>query len=434
MIILKRLLDGIIQLLASLSVLCAVLLICQNKYVQDFFNIDHSRLGAENYNMEISEIEPVLSNMKEATVDTNGEKTVDNSSKKTASTANKTENKFVAKINNEKYIDLQEAINKSKDDDVIVILKDIELEDTLIIESDKKIVLDLNNMKITSTSLKTIDNKGTLTIKSNGYISNIAGTVVYNSGNLKMENGILSIVYEGSKIVDNAGKFEFCGGMISVPCKDSYGVFNEDDSTFIMQANDKETPRIVVYDEGSSGIFNSKKMKECTIKEAYITVEGSKIKDYELIKNTIEFAEEFEKFKSSYGIYNEADIDVHVEDAVIVVNRLKSVGIQNNSKGNVILGKDDNDVDCARPIIYAMQDNARVVEIDLSNKDNGKIIVFDGRFVGYITVKKKLKTELNNYYVREDKNGRIVTTVLNEIEEVVVGEEENSTNKEVIFK
>ena len=438
MIILKRLLDGIIHLLASLSVLCAVVLVCQNKYVQGLFNVNHSRSSTENYNMEISEIEPVLSNRKETTVDTNNntnsEKTVDNNSKKVISNANKKEDKYVAKINDAKYTDLQEAINESKDDDVIVILKNIELEDTLNIEPEKKIILDLNNMKITSTSLKTIENKGTLTIKSNGYISNIAGTVVYNSGNLKIENGVLSIIYEGAKIVDNAGNFEFCGGVISALGKDSYGVFNEDNSTFVMQANDNNIPEIVVYDEGSCGVFNSKKIKECTIKEAYITVEGSKIEDYELIKYTIEFAEEFEKFKSSYGIYNEADIDVYVEDAVIVVNRLKSVGIQNNSKGNVILGKNDNDVDCARPIIYAMQDDTSAVEIDLSEKDNGKIVFFDGRVVGRVPIKNKLKSELNNFYVHEDKNGRIVTTILNEIEELVVSEDGNSLDEEVIFK
>ena len=98
------------------------------------------------------------------------------------------------------------------------------------------------------------------------------------------------------------------------------------------------------------------------------------------------------------------------------------------------MGKNDNDVDCARPIIYAMQDDTSAVEIDLSEKDNGKIVFFDGRVVGRVPIKNKLKSELNNFYVHEDKNGRIVTTILNEIEELVVSEDGNSLDEEVIFK
>lgn len=101
---------------------------------------------------------------------------------------------------------LAEAVEFAKNGDIITLIRDIELSESIIIPADKNIVLDLNGKTISqelecTKSYSMITNKGDLTIKGNGTISfkdlsNGGGDawgsyVITNNGNLVIENGTL---------------------------------------------------------------------------------------------------------------------------------------------------------------------------------------------------------------------------------------------------
>lgn len=107
----------------------------------------------------------------------------------------------VAKIGDQEYATLQEAVNATKGDATIQMLKDVQ-EDVTIAEDDT-VTIDLNGKTITNeTKTHTITNEGNLTITGEGIVDNVThqtaaihnaqgGTVVLNGGTYtrSKENG-----------------------------------------------------------------------------------------------------------------------------------------------------------------------------------------------------------------------------------------------------
>lgn len=86
----------------------------------------------------------------------------------------------------DKYYDTVEAAIKATSDEVTITLQQ-DLEEDVVIPSEKTVTLDLNGHHITNVSDNTITNKGTLTVKnsgddSNGYVDNVTHqkAAVYN--------------------------------------------------------------------------------------------------------------------------------------------------------------------------------------------------------------------------------------------------------------
>ena len=109
--------------------------------------------------------------------------------------------------------------------------------------------------------------------------------------------------------------------------------------------------------------------------------------------------------KPSYGIYNDSNTDVTFETGVIKIERLKGIGIKNNFEGSVTLGKEDETINSASPIIYAICDNTTAI----INNENGEIRFYDGKIVSVESVKKCFTNLLkNSEIVEETGNSNIV--------------------------
>ena len=364
--------------------------------------------------------------------------------------------------------------------DTIKVLEDLNLTEEVVIDTDKVININLNGKTITSTSNNTINNKGTLTITGNGIIKNEVenGVVIYNTGILNIENGVITTTANGGKAVfnDNSngtfedtykkpqdfmkafikksneckGSFNMKGGKIVTEGIGSIGIYNVNNSVSVVTGgiietrnyaskgvyNDStfgiENAKVIISDEDSIVIYNANAAKSCIIKESEITVEAEEIEDYELIKNTDQFKEELEKMKPSYGIYNDSDSEVLVETATIKVERLKGVGIFNNAKGTITLGYDESiddeniELDTASPIVYAIADNTT----SIINSKEGKINFYDGKVLTKTSIKNIITDVLKNYEIYEELSSNIISTTLRLIEETSGAASEKSQETE----
>ena len=122
-----------------------------------------------------------------------------------------------AKIGDQEYATLQEAVNKTKGDATIQMLKDVQ-EDVTIAEDDT-ITIDLNGKTITNVSGHTITNAGNLTVTGEGTVDNVThkkGALV-NTGTVILKGGTFTRSAEESKsptdnggnswyVIDNQGK------------------------------------------------------------------------------------------------------------------------------------------------------------------------------------------------------------------------------------
>ena len=81
-------------------------------------------------------------------------------------------NENAAKIGNQEYATLRDALSNAQDGQTIVLLNDI--KEDLTIGQDKNFTLDLNGHTITNVSNHTITNNGNLTIVGNGTIDNVS--------------------------------------------------------------------------------------------------------------------------------------------------------------------------------------------------------------------------------------------------------------------
>ena len=123
----------------------------------------------------------------------------------------------VAKIGDQEYATLQEAVNATKGDATIQMLKDVR-EDVTIAEDDT-VTIDLNGKTITNVSGHTITNAGNLTVTGEGTVDNVthAKGALVNTGTVILKGGTFTRSAEASKsptdnggnswyVIDNQGK------------------------------------------------------------------------------------------------------------------------------------------------------------------------------------------------------------------------------------
>jgi len=397
----------------------------------------------------------------------------------TGQTEKPKEEKKLVQIADKQYTSIQEAINASKNEDIIEVIEDISLTEEIIIEKDKNIKLKLNGKTLTSTSINTLNNKGTLTIISNGIIKNESdnGVVINNSGILLIEDVIITTAKNGGKGIYNDGELSMKSGkivtegigaiaiynnnkakaviedgIIEVRGFGSKGIYNNSELTIDnieekleelknqveaetgnensqkentengntskegeTESLKEETTKIIVASDDSIGLYNSTDAKICNINSVEIILEAEEIENYELIKNTDEFKEELEQMKPSYGIYNDSDIEVNIMEVIIKVERLKGIGILNNLEGSIILGTNDETLDTSLPIIYAISDNTTAIVN--KNVEKGKIKYYDGAINTTVSIKNIITEILENSEIVENIGKEVINTTLKIIEE-----------------
>lgn len=122
-----------------------------------------------------------------------------------------------AKIGDQEYATLQAAVDATKGDATIQMLKDVQ-EDVTIAEDDT-ITIDLNGKTITNVSGHTITNAGNLTVTGEGTVDNVthAKGALVNTGTVILKGGTFTRSAEASKsptdnggnswyVIDNQGK------------------------------------------------------------------------------------------------------------------------------------------------------------------------------------------------------------------------------------
>lgn len=287
--------------------------------------------------------------------------------------------KKIAKINETTYPTISEAIASANSGEKIELLEDITLNEEVIVEEDKNIIINLNGKTLTSSSSSTINNKGILKIVGTGNIRNEIdnGVVVNNNGSLKIENGTITTTEKGGKCINNNGKLEI-------------------NSTSIV--------KIIVSSDDSIGIYNSKESIACDIKSAEVII---KAEDYDKAK--------IEQIKPSYGIYNDGNISVNIEGLTMKVERLKGIGIQNNAEGVITIGKNDGVINEFNPIIYATSDNTTAI-VNV-NTQKGRIKFYDGSFITTNSIKNEITDVLEGYEVFEVENDGKIKSSLRHTEE-----------------
>ena len=118
----------------------------------------------------------------------------------------------VAKIKStdKEYYNLKEAIDESNDNDTIEILRNVTYStsfNTIVIEENKNIKIDLNGYVITTPS-ELFENNGTLelidsknTLDENGYITSGTGYIVGSSNGIKLIDNKGTLKVSGAKII-----------------------------------------------------------------------------------------------------------------------------------------------------------------------------------------------------------------------------------------
>lgn len=122
-----------------------------------------------------------------------------------------------AKIGDQEYATLQEAVDATEGDATIQMLKDVQ-EDVTIAEDDT-ITIDLNGKTITNVSGHTITNAGNLTVTGEGTVDNVthAKGALVNTGTVILKGGTFTRSAEASEsptdnggnswyVIDNQGK------------------------------------------------------------------------------------------------------------------------------------------------------------------------------------------------------------------------------------
>lgn len=111
-----------------------------------------------------------------------------------------------AKIGDQEYATLQEAVDATEGDATIQMLKDVQ-EDVTIAEDDT-ITIDLNGKTITNVSGHTITNAGNLTVTGEGTVDNVthAKGALVNTGTVILKGGTFTRSAEASESpTDNGG-------------------------------------------------------------------------------------------------------------------------------------------------------------------------------------------------------------------------------------
>lgn len=346
---------------------------------------------------------------------------------------NNTQTANIVQILDNYYTTIQAAIDVAKTEDTLILLDNITLTEEVSIAKDKNIKLNLNDKTLNSTNVSTIINNGTLTITGTGSIENDVenGNAIYNTGTLNIENALIKTTKNGGKAINNsAGIVNINSGNIKAEGISGIGIYNINNGKVIVSDGTIQTTNALskcIYNDSSLeilggnilvsnydaiGIYNLDNATKCIINNVEIIIEGEVIKNYETIKDTEAFKTKLEQMKPSYGIYNNSSINVELQTATIKVERLNGVGIINKLDGTITFGIEDSSVSFATPIIYAIQDNTTAI----INSENGNINFYDGRITALSSLKELVTNVLTNYELYEEIDGKIINTVLKEVE------------------
>ncbi len=173
---------------------------------------------------------------------------------------------YVAQVGEEKYTDLQEAIDNATGS-MVTLLNDVQLDTMLNIASGVNLTLDLNGMAITVTksgdrSLYAFKNDGNLTLTDSVGTGSITARGNYNYGTMVMNGGtIVACDTNGGYGIWNYGNFTMNGGKVMVThvghyCDDAgpTGIGNMSGATALITGGTLESASArtyVLYSEGN---------------------------------------------------------------------------------------------------------------------------------------------------------------------------------------
>ena len=228
----------------------------------------------------------------------------------------------VVQIENEKYTSIQEAIDAAEDGATIKLIEDIELNEEVIIEKDKNIILDLNNKTLTSTSENTINNKGTLTISGEGIIKNeiIEVRKIENLENTEEDEAstVTSVIY-------NTGTLTIEKAIIRVEKKNGIGILNKEKGVVTLgnQEDEYDSTEPIIYatSKGATAIVNSR--------EGEINFYDGRIITTSSIKNMIT------RVLSNYKINEELSSEL-INTTLQLINVERFENSNNNKSENIV--------------------------------------------------------------------------------------------------
>ena len=172
------------------------------------------------------------------------------------------------------YIKLQDAIDQSSNGNEIQLLSSKAVDKNINIGSNKNIVLDLNNISITNSTLSTdneeyiITSSGTTVLK-NAKLS--GGLLIKNNGNLTLSNSQLS-TDEYEAIENSSGSLALVDG-VNIDCIMATAIRNNSGATLTLGINDDnistETPKITarlpIVNNGTFNFYDGKLFYENNI-------------------------------------------------------------------------------------------------------------------------------------------------------------------------
>ncbi len=303
------------------------------------------------------------------------------------------------------YTKVQEAVNATKKysneyKDTVTIIKDIQLKETLEVNENKDIILDLCGYTLT--------------------ISPGNNTLVNNYGNLEITDS--SIEQTGKLTIDSTsntygiynndiGNIKITGGTINC---NSYGIYNSGIGNIIIEGGTVNSASSGIYNNnigniqiiggvinnsGSSGIYN-KSTGNVKVIGGTISVHYSGIYNYST--GSIEvtggiISSNTSGVSSSKGIYNHSSGTVTVTGGNINSSNASgnSYGIYNSNNGNIIIGiKGDEIVSQEEPYIKGEYTGTSTNSVGYGiYNTKGKLYFYDGKIEGTTKAIYELITE-----------------------------------------
>ena len=337
-----------------------------------------------------------------------------------------------ALIGTTRYTRLEEAINTATNAEKqtqIDIVADIAKIESIIIDEDKNVLLNLNGYTVTNTSADyVIQNSGKLeiidtTITEKDEVGTIKGKITSNTystisnkegGTFKLTSG--TITNSSKTIIQNEGTFELNGGYITTTSTSSsvYGIENLNNAKIITKAGIIKTYYYSIYNQNTATVtieggevistnyyplFNNGTGK--------ITVKEGKVTGYErVIQNQgngeviVEGGVTETSSGSSYVIYNNNAGKITVTGGTIIGNRA-SYGIYNYSTGEIIIK--GGEIIAAG--IYNGSAGNITIEGGTINSINGTAIY--NRSTGTIKIKGGTINSTNRTAIYNDSTGTI---------------------------
>ncbi|MBQ2937424.1 MAG: InlB B-repeat-containing protein [Clostridia bacterium] len=240
---------------------------------------------------------------------------------------------------NEEYDSLQTAITEAGENETLQLVKSINTlitDDTIIIETEKDVVLDLNGNEITFGQANAIKNMGTLTIEDSsesktGGMRSLIGNVISNEegATLNITGGTITTTLQEITTLDNKGIFLMEGGTIDATGSSSIAIKNQGIGEVTLKGGTVKTEP----DENGKGIYNSS--IGAVIVEGG-TVIGDEYGIYNTSAGTITVSDgtvsATNDYYSNSAIYSSSNGEIVITGGTLTSN---NDGIYNNSTGTV---------------------------------------------------------------------------------------------------